>query len=898
MRLTNLLRTTASAAAVGAMAFGVAGAAQAQDASQNQPATIDDIIVTAQKREQNLQDVPIVVTTLSQEALQDAGVRDIKDLQILTPGMTVTSTQSEASTTARIRGVGTVGDNPGLESSVGIVIDGVYRSRNSVGFGDLGELSRIEVLKGPQGTLFGKNTSAGVINIVTEAPSFEPEFNAELTGGNYGFMRASGSFSGPISETLAMRLYAARGVRDGYYSVDVGDGPRTLTDDQNQDFWTTRGQLLWLPNDATSVRIIADYSARDEYCCVGVQVRTGPTYPFIDGTSAGTGQTPPAPGFGALPFTRQAFANRDTFQDIEDKGISAEVNIDLPQFGGATLTSITSARDWSTVNGMDIDYTGADIAYRLNDGDFGYEVDNLTQEFRLAGATDRLDWLVGVFATRENVNRQDSFYFGADYNPVLSFQLSAAINGVNPAIPVSPGIIGCFTRPGQTAGPTGLQGCLASGGTGALPVGPGGALVVIPTAQATGPVFTAGQSLEDVYEQQSDSFAIFTNNTFAVTDQLDLTLGLRYTYDRKELTGLQTNAGANQGVCAAALANQTAIATGLGGAAVAGPILSRLCLPWSNPFYSNRSISEEESDGELSGTIKASYRPNDMFLFYGSYARGYKSFGYNQDRVQVPTTAIPLPINPAPSLFFPSETVDSFELGVKSTLADRTLLLNVTYFDQTFEDFQLNTFLGTAFVVESIPELTSRGIDADMLWFTPIDGLSLQGGLTYTDAEYGEFTAADLFNPSNFAGLSLLPGARPSFAPEWSASASLNYDRDIGNNLRFGFSLAGKYMSEYNTGSDLLPFKMQDAFTTVNGRISIGTADERWTFEVWGQNLTDEEYTQVAYNGFLQGSAFQSTPTASGPYAGTFYNPALDSQTIDAFLGAPRTYGATLRYRY
>ncbi|MEY3448573.1 MAG: hypothetical protein RL749_189 [Verrucomicrobiota bacterium] len=193
MRLTNLLRTTVSAAVVGACAFGFAGAASAQDAGQGSPQTIDDIIVTAQKREQNLQDVPIVVTSLSAETLQDAGVRDIKDLQILTPGMTVTSTSSEASTTARIRGVGTVGDNPGLESSVGVVIDGVYRSRNSVGFGDLGEMSRIEVLKGPQGTLFGKNTSAGVINIITEAPSFTPEFNGELNVGNYGAMGASGS---------------------------------------------------------------------------------------------------------------------------------------------------------------------------------------------------------------------------------------------------------------------------------------------------------------------------------------------------------------------------------------------------------------------------------------------------------------------------------------------------------------------------------------------------------------------------------------------------------------------------------------------------------------------------------------------------------------------------------
>ncbi|HYC69542.1 TonB-dependent receptor [Brevundimonas sp.] len=872
MRLTNLLRSTASAAVVGAVAFGLAGTASAQDVQQG-PTTVDDIIVTAQKREQNLQDVPIVVTTLSQEILEDTGVRDIKDLQILTPGMTVTSTTTEASTTARIRGVGTVGDNPGLESSVGVVIDGVYRSRNGVGFGDLGELQRIEVLKGPQGTLFGKNTSAGVINIITEAPSFTPGFNAELTVGNYGQMGASGSVTGPISDTLAFRLYAARRVRNGFYDVDTGDGPRTLTDDANQDFGTVRGQLLWLPNDNTSVRVIADYSKRDEYCCVGVQVRTGPTYPFIDAMSNGTGQRPPAAGFGFLPFSRTAFANRDTGQEIEDKGVSIEANIDLPNFGGATLTSVTSWRDWSTVNGMDIDYTGADIAYRLEDGEFGYTVDNLTQEFRLAGSTDAFDWLVGFFATRENVNRDDTFYFGADYNPVLAFQVSAALNGANPAIPISPAIIGCFTRPGTTSPQ--IQGCLATGGASANPL-----------LQPTGPVLVAGQSLDDRYEQESTSVALFTNNTWHVTDRLDLTLGLRYTMDEKSLTGLQTNVGPNQNVCAAALGNQAAIG-GAVGAANAPLILGRLCLPWSNPFYNNRVIDESVDDGELSGTIKAAYRLSPEVLVYGSYARGYKSFGYNQDRVQNGVT-------PNASLFFPSETVDSYELGVKTTLFDRSVLLNATYFDQTFHDFQLNTFLGTAFVVESIPELSSRGIDADFLWFTPMEGLSFQGGVTWTDAEYGQFTAADLFTPGNFPGLSLLPGARPSFAPEWSATGSINFDRSFGDGLRAGFSLAAKYSSDYNTGSDLLPYKAQDAFTILNGRISVGSEDERWTADFWVQNLTDEEYVQVAYNGFLQGGAFQGTVQPNG----TYYNPALDSQTIDAFLGAPRTYGATLRIKY
>lgn len=895
MRLTQSLRGAASAAVLGAAVFGLAGTALAQDAVpgqtrvEDQTTTVDDIIVTAQKREQSLQDVPIVVTSLSQETLQDAGVRDIKDLQILTPGLTVTSTASEASTTARIRGVGTVGDNPGLESSVGVVIDGVYRSRNSVGFGDLGELSRIEVLKGPQGTLFGKNTSAGVINIITEAPSFTPGYNAELTAGNYEALGASGSVTGPITDTLAMRLYAGRRVRDGFYTVDTGDGPRSETDDQNQDFGTVRGQLLWLPSDTMSFRLIADYGRRDEYCCVGVQLRTGPTFPFIDGLSTGTGQRPPQPGFGVHPFSRNAFSNRSTGQEIDDRGISLEANIDLPNFGGATLTSVTSARDWETHLGQDIDYTGADIAYRVQDDQNGYSVSNLTQEFRLAGQTDRLDWLVGLFATSEDITRNDTWYFGEDYTPYISFlltaQLSAATGG---AIPPSPGAIGCFTRTGQTAAQTGLPACLATGGSGRLPVGPGGMLVTVPTATGSGPGFGVGQAYADTYDQESTSFAVFTNNSFRVTEQLELTLGLRYTLDDKSLDARQLNVNGNGTACTAAQRNAAAIAGTVGPAAVGG-ILGAICLPFANSAFNDRTINQSFDEGELTGTVKAAYRLNPSILGYVSYARGYKSYGYNLDRVHRTGT-----ITPVDSLFFPSETVDSYEAGVKMTLIDRTLLLNATYFDQTFENFQLNTFNGVGFTVEPIPELTSRGIDADMVWFTPIDGLSLQGGVTYTDAEYGVFTAADLVDPNNFPAASLLPGSRPSFAPEFSTSLSINFDRSIGNGLRAGFSLAGKYMTEYNTGSDLLPFKQQEAFTTLNGRVSFGTEDDRWTVEVWAQNLTDEEYIQVGFNAPLQGTAFQTTRQPNG----TFYNPATDTQTYNAFLGQPRTFGATLRVQY
>lgn len=884
MRRNLHLRTTVSApavlgAVVGAAVMGFAGVAAAQEA----PASVDDIIVTAQKREQSLQDVPIVVTTLSQEVLDGAGVQDIKDLQILTPGMTVTSTQSEASTTVRIRGAGTVGDNPGLESSVGVVIDGVYRSRNSVGFGDLGELSRIEVLKGPQGTLFGKNTSAGVINIITERPSFDPSISAELTGGNFGAIGGSVSVTGGLTDQIAGRLFVAHRERDGFYDVDTGDGPNTKTDDQTQDYWTTRGQLLILPSDNASIRLIADYTKREEYCCAAVQTRVGPSQAFIAALTApnGPGQTPPTAGYGTVPFSRLAYSNRETPQEIEDMGLSAEATIDFPSLN-ATLTSQTSWRDWSFQQGMDVDYTGADILHRENDGSNGYGVDNLTQEFRLAGTSDKLDWLVGLFATKEGVYRDDSYTYGSDYNAFASLLLTASVPAAFGG--PSPSRTGCFTNP---------QGFLV-GTTGALAGQPLCVLGLAPPSAAA-PVFSPGKAYEDHYSQKSESVAVFTNNTWRVSEAFDINLGLRYTYDSKRLFGLQDNLGTNGAACGGALANNlapTLPASPIPGTAnvrTPAAALGLLCLPWSNPLYDGRRIQEKFSDTDLSGTIKASYRFNPSIMVYGSYARGYKGAGYNMDRVQTGVT-------PDASLFFAAETVDSYEAGIKTTLFDRTMLLNVTYFDQKFENFQLNTFLGTAFVVESIPELTSRGVDADMVWFTPVEGLSFQGGVTYTDAKYGQFGAGDLSSPGRFPQLSLLPGARASFAPEWSLTGALAFDRELGGGLRGGFNLSAKYSTEYNTGSDLLPYKHQDAFTVVNGRVSIGSADERWTLEVWGQNLLEEEYTQVGFAAPLQGTAFANTTTPQAD--GTYYNIATDTATYNAYLGAPRTWGVTLKVKY
>ena len=827
-------------------------AALAQDSAAPASAVKDDstvVIVTAQKREQRLQDVPIVVTTLSAKLLQDAGVHDIKDLQILTPGLTVTSTQNETLTTARVRGVGTVGDNPGLESSVGVVIDGVYRPRNGVGFEDLGEMERIEVLKGPQGTLFGKNTSAGVINIITKKPQFTFGADGEATFGNYGARGYSASVTGPIAgDTVAGRLYIAQRKHDGYTNVNTGIGPRTLKSDQDQDFSTVRGQLLFVPNDNLDIRVIADDSHRDEYCCVAVQTQTGPTGAAINLLAGGNGVAATA-----NPDARIAYSNRGTHQVVRDGGVSIETNLKLPDFFDSTLTAITGIRDWKATNGQDLDYSGADILYRNDNGDFNARFKTVSQEIRLAGATPHLNWLIGGFYVKEDLSRNDSYVYGSQYEPFLGLLISSQL-GLQ-----DPGFVAKLTSPNGNP--------------------------------AQGVHFAPGAQARDMYTQSDQSYALFTNDSWKVSDAIELTFGLRYTHEKKDMTALYTNSDNGAACHAGVVAYGTAAAlmqayggagpavahganpywVGAIGAGKATTLVGALCPFWANPAFNNRRIADSNSGGDTSGTLKAAWHVTPNVMTYVSYARGYKAGGFNLDRAQTGIT-------PDADLWFAAETVDSAELGIKASLLDGALSINASAFDQKFKNFQLNTFLGTAFVVESIPTLTSKGVDADMYWRTPVPGLSFQGGITYADTRYGNFTAADLDNPSHFAGLSLLPGAQVSFAPKWSSSAALSWQNTFGN-LRASANLTAKYSSAYNTGSDLDPNKAQEAFTLVNGRVALGAADRRWTVELWGQNLTDVTIRQVVINAPLQGTS-QAT------------------NTYDAFLGAPKTYGMTLRVKY
>jgi outer membrane receptor protein involved in Fe transport len=740
-------------------------------------------------------------------------VHDIKDLTLLTSGLVVTSTSSEVSTTARIRGVGTVGDNIGLESSVGVVIDGVYRPRNGVGFGDLGELERIEVLKGPQGTVFGKNTSAGVINVITRRPGFEAGAEAVLTSTNFGGYEASAALNGPlVAEKLAGRFYAAYRQRDGFYDVSTGDGTRQTKEDADRDVVVARGQLLFTPSESASALFIADYATRNENCCGAVQINDGATAPLMDAVAADSGVSRPA-----NPFRRLAFADRSDGQQIRDMGISAELNFDR-SFG--KITSITAWRKFESTIGQDADYSTGDVLWRNSRGPNGNEFKQLSEELRFSGETDRFDWLIGAFYASEDLDSDLNLRYGADFETYYSLVLSAGM---------APTLVNTLTgRPAQTAYPT-------------------------------------GAGYQDRFEQSSDSFAVFTNDTFHFTERLHGTIGLRYTKEQKDLDSSYTNSDNGAG-CAASRARYPIIAAVLPAAAVAG-WYNFGCATFADPIYNGVNTSQSIDESEASGTAKLAFDFNDQLMSYVSYARGYKASGFNLDRERTPiaSTGAPLFAFDGDTSFAP-ETVDSYELGAKYASSNHMFRLNSSLFYQKFEDFQLNTFTGISFVVVSIPEVTSRGIDLDFD-LAPTDGLVFNAGITYAETEYGDFTPP-------FAALFRLPNSQMSFAPKWSGSLATTYDHNVGSSMLWRFNVAAKYTSEYNTGSDLNPVKLQDAMTLVNARLGFGAQDHKWFLEAWAQNLTDEEYYQVVFDATLQ--------------TGTF----------DAYLGAPRTYGLTLRMEF
>jgi outer membrane receptor protein involved in Fe transport len=442
---------------------------------------LEEIVVTATKRPESVQDVPIAVSAYSGDSLAERGFFEVIELAQVSPSVTINPLGNNTQTIVRIRGVGTDGVNVGFESSVGVFVDGVFRARAGQALNNLLDIERIEVMRGPQGTLFGKNTSAGAISIVSKMPEYELGGSLAVSAGSFDLRRVTGVITGAVVEDkLAFRLAATSHKRDGILDkLGPGANPTTRVEHfyNDRDREMIKGQLLFEPTDDLSARIIVDYSNLDEVGNISMPLILGPVSEL--GFAGGLFGVPPGTPFSSMGLNElgafeqpdrhledlQSQNNTDPFEDTEDIGFTGEINWSM---GWGDLTSITAWRDYETIRANDLDLVGADILGPLPEST---DISGFTQELRIAGTRASLDWLVGMYLFDEEIDFTSDISIGSQFSEFFG-------NGLPPGI---------FT----------------------------------------------GQGIRQTGTQSNSGFALFTQNTFHVKDSVEITAGLRYSDSEK-----------------------------------------------------------------------------------------------------------------------------------------------------------------------------------------------------------------------------------------------------------------------------------------------------------------------------------------------------------------------------
>jgi len=816
-RLSILLATSALTALI-------FSPAQAQEAD-------DEIIVTATKRPETLFDVPVPVTAVTGEALDKAHIRDISDLQSSAPSLTFNQSTGGTQSVFAIRGIGTAGQNAGLEQSVGVIVDGVYRGRPGSALGDYVDIEQIEILRGPQGTLFGKNTSAGVINVRTQKPSFDRRVKADFTYGNYNLAQIRAAYSEGLSENLAFSLAGSYQSRDGYVENIFND-----TSINDRDRWSLRGQLLWEPSDDFSLRLIGDMMEGKEECCAPVPVLYGPTAAAIQGL--GGQLLPGTPGsIGSVSGTlvdvdrRETAVNnidQPTTDPLKDRGVSAEAEWDL---GEMTATAIAAYRTFESQPLIDGDYSTLDMFTASN----GQDLDETSLEIRLASdGAKTLDWMVGAYYFDQHIDALNILDFGTDTRAYFDLILPRV-----------------FGQP---------------------------VLNLVENNQMLARGTLAGdiRASEDRFDYNAESYALFGNATWHVSDRFDLTVGARYTDETKD---------ADYDINATDPFSQVDLRTIFNGLFIG--LRQLQVAPAVVPFET------EFSDDNLSLMASASYEVADNVNVYARYAQGYKSGGFNLTRTG-PNTIAGVPdrvsnydelvmadpsLTPLQSLqnavqFLPEEA-ETFEIGFKSRLFDNKLKLDVSVFSQELENFQANSFNGTVFTIRNAGTVEGQGVELDYTWRLS-DSLTYTGSASFQDIEYGEFVAAAPTNSQIAAGQATqdLSGEKPNFVSDVNLTGNVTFEVPMSDS--FGIFARGGYRhrSEYFTAQDLDDVSLQPSFWMFDASLALVPEDSFWAVELWAKNLTDETVQNIAFDTSLQ----------AGSYS--------------AWYEAPRTYGATLRLNW
>jgi outer membrane receptor protein involved in Fe transport len=880
-----------------ALAAGVVGAAaQAQ---------VEIITVTAQKREQTLLEAPVAVTAVSGEMIAEAQIRDAADLQTLVPSLSVGEFAASTNQTFNIRGLGSSSFNPGVEPSVGVFIDGVYVPRQGASINDFLSLERVEVIRGPQSTLFGRNTPAGVVSFHTRQPEFDFGAEGEVTIGNYNSRVVGATVTGPlIADQLAFRIDGNINQRDGFITNHDG------REFNNRDRWSARGQLLWDSGGATTARFIASVSNIDENCCAAPfsNVSAAELFAFNQlGVVLPSGD----------PFDGTTAINGPLRSQVDTWGISGEINHD---FGAFTLTSITAYQSYEEDQVIDADFTTLDAAgARQQYQDYNA----FTQEFRIASnGGENFDWMAGLFYYDNELTFQNETPYGSELAAFanLASSLDPSVAGLAAALglPAGSGIPAIMNTIIGGNNATGVGSLMP------LPSGAGG-LPVVPANGYLG----AGQGLvNETYNYDTQAWSAFGQVDWRVTDRFTITAGLRYSREEKDYNPnvtindpfSQLNAAQlgqdlrlpSAATCAAfpvgdscAFFVPAVLAAGgapfnpavpLTPAQAANPAINFL-LPLiegsglqfnvvNAPFTAG-----SRTDENVSGSIIFGYDWSDTLNTYVSVGTGYKPGGFSLNSNSAAT-----------GLFqFEEETTINIEVGVKGTAFDNRMVYAIALFDQTNKDFQTETFVGGGFYLDNAGEISVRGLEVEAT-VAPTQNLVFAGGFTwlfqnqYDSYEFGPCPRTSSLTEPGLAGNPLFADCLATRVnqngftgrfndlsgvdrgnPEFSGFLTAMYTQPLGNGLELRLRGETSYVSSQNLAGTLaaMPSFEQDAITLVNGSVGVGAEDGSWSLQLWGRNLTDETY-----------------------YRGTFFSVGTVGPSTNSYPSNPRTYGLTLRARF
>ena len=853
-----------------ALAFAMPAAAHAQDTADDNTSVEDEfsgapvIVVTATKREQTLQETPISVSVTTGETLQNAQIRDVLDLQTVTPSLRVSQLQTSSASTFIIRGFGNGDNNFGIEPSVGVFIDGVFRSRSAAALSDLPNVQRIEVLNGPQSTLFGKNASAGVISVVTREPQFTFGGSVEASYGNFNAIVLKGDVTGPLTDNIAFSIDGSYNKRDGYATIVNLD-----EEQNNRDRWATRAQLLFEPTPDLRIRAIADYSEIDEICC---QVATLVSGPVTGAINAVGGQ------LSTDFFGYEAFLNFVPTNEVKNYGGSIQADWNT---GPISVTSITSYRELENFFLSDIDYTSADIATETRD----QAVETFTQELRIASDFDGpINFLLGGFYFDEKINQDSAIPNGSQIRDV--FELLAGGNPVDVL----------------TGAPSVFNGVEAALG--------------LPQES----IFLTPLLTSETFSMNNTSWSIFGTVDFEPVDGLVFTAGFNYTDDKKDFALSQTSfdplgqvnlvdafivggiaqalmvaPGSVDAATIAGFASNPATApifqaiTAAAIDPVQNPLLGLQAFQFQPPFLAIPNAVEDGKtrDDKLTYLFRASYEVTPEVNVYASYATGFKASSVNLSRDSRPLntdftagpggSTILAPSSPilnaglaVPNLvsgsrFAGPEEAEVYEIGLKASIEG--VNFNLALFDQSIEGFQSFAFTGTGFALRNAGKQSVRGFEMDVN-VRPTDGLVLTFAATHLDPLFDDFPGSVLGD---------LTGVRPAGIPAWAIATSATYTHEFG--------LSGNRLItrvDYNHESDTPINNGLPTFGPNNFTREVNLVNASMTFAmengievgIWGRNLFDDQYILTIFDGVAQAG------------------------TVSGYPSAPRTYGGVVRFKF